>query len=175
MTPKEIYEQLNTIEYGWVDKDGAKHCKLEPALFGQIYMLQTPEELIKSKIGVCWDQVELQRFYFSKTDLKFQSYDIFYINKNQMPNHTFFVYEESNKYYWFEHAFDKYKGIHEFNDLKCLLLEVKEAFVATELKGICNDDFLNIFEYDEPKEHLNCTEFYNHFMNGKNVTSIIKE
>ena len=179
MTPKEIYEQLDNIEYGWVDNEGAKHCKLQPVLFSEIYMLQNPEELIKSKLGVCWDQVELERFYFSKTNLKFHSYDILYINKNQMPNHTFFVYEENNKYYWFEHAFEKYRGIHEFNDLKSLLLKVKEAFVTTEIKDKYayeyNEKFLNIFEYDEPKEHLNCTDFYNHFMNGKNVTSIIKE
>ena len=94
-----------------------------------------------------------------------------------MPNHTFFVYEENNKYYWFEHAFEKYKGIHEYSDLKSLLLEVKKAFITTELEGKYEYDekFLNIFEYDEPKKHLSCTEFYNHFMNGKNVTSIVKE
>ena len=175
MTAKEIYEQLNNIEYGWVDKNSVKHYKLEPALFNENYMLQTPEELIKSKVGVCWDQVELERFYFSKTELAFHSYDILYIDKNKMPNHTFFVYEENNKYYWFEHAFDKFKGIHEFSDLKSLLLDVKKAFVTTELKDICDDNFLNIFEYEQPKEHLNCTDFYNHFMNGKNVTSIIKD
>ncbi len=175
MIAKEIYEQINDIEYGWVDENGVKHYKLEPVLFSQIYMLQTPEELIKSRLGVCWDQVELQRYYFSKTNLVFHSYDIVYIDKNKMPNHTFFVYEENGKYYWFEHAFEKYKGIHEFNDLKSLLLEVKESFVTTELKDNYDDNLLNLFEYDRPKEHLYCTECYEHFMSGKNITSMIKE
>lgn len=175
MNIKEILEKINSIEYGWVDKDGVKHNRLDPALFNKIYMLQTPKQLIKSKVGVCWDQVELQRFYFSKLNLLFHSYAILYNDNNNMPNHTFLVYEESSKFYWFEHAWDKYKGIHEFNDLKSLLIEVKNHFINDELKNICNDNLLYIFEYTRPNNHSGCTEFYNHFMNGENITYIIKE
>ncbi len=52
MTANYIYEKLSTIKYGWVDKNKKQHIKLEPALFSEIYMLQNPEELIDSKIGV---------------------------------------------------------------------------------------------------------------------------
>lgn len=171
----DIYEKLSTIKYGWVDKNKKQHIKLEPALFSEFYTLQTPEELINSKLGVCWDQVELERYYFSKNNLKHNSYAIMYIDKKNMPNHTFLVYEEDNKYYWFEHAWDKYKGIHEFSDLKSLLLQVKENFIADELKGNCSIDSLFIFNYAKPEIHLDCTSFYKHMMSGKNITNIIKE
>jgi hypothetical protein len=175
MTINEIYEKLNNIEYGWVDKNNVKHYKLEPALFSQIYMLQTPEELLNSKIGVCWDQVELERYYFNKTSLKYNSYDIIYIDNNNMPNHTFFVYEDNNKFYWFEHAWDKYKGIHEYDNLKNLLLTVKKNFIADELKGNCNEEKLYLFSYYKPKDHLDCTDFYKHMMSGNNISNITKE
>lgn len=175
MTTIDIYERLSNIQYGWVDKNKEQHIKLEPTLFSEIYMLQNPEELLDSKIGVCWDQVELERYYFSKIDLKYNSYVIMYNDKKNIPNHTFIVYEDNNKFYWFEHAWDKYKGIHEFNDLKSLLIQVKNNFVSDELKGNYNINYLFIFNYNKPENNLDCTSFYKHMMSGKNITNIIKE
>ena len=50
---------MKPIAYGWVDIDGKKHTDL--ADFATKYSLQSPEELQESKLGVCWDQVELDR------------------------------------------------------------------------------------------------------------------
>lgn len=171
----DIYEIINNIEYGWVDKNGENHIKLEPALFYGNYQLQTPTELLESKIGVCWDQVELERYYLEKINIIHHAYDIIYVNKNNMPNHTFLVYEENNSYFWFEHAWDKYKGIHKYNSLKELLNDVKEKFIVDELKNNCDINYLNIFEYDKLKVHSGCEECYSQFTSGKNISSIIKE
>ena len=31
--------------------------------------------------------------------------------------HTFLIFENDNKYYWFENAFEAQRGIHEFSSL----------------------------------------------------------
>lgn len=175
MTPQEIYQKIEPIKYGWIDIKDEKHFKLDPSLFFENYKSQTPIELIDSEVGICWDQVELERYYFKQTNLKFHSFDIIYDKKNSMPNHTFFTYEENSKHYWFEHAWDKYKGIHEYDSLKSLLNDIKDKFIVDELKNECDINSLSIFEYEEPKLRLTCMDYYNHFMNGKNVSSIIKE
>jgi len=35
-------------------------------LFNKLYYLPTPKEIIKNKVGICWDQVELERYYFKR-------------------------------------------------------------------------------------------------------------
>lgn len=50
----------NNFEYGWVDKNGNKHYGVNDA---QSYNLQSPNELLKSHIGICWDMAELYRCF----------------------------------------------------------------------------------------------------------------
>ena len=52
-------DMLNEIEYGWVDKSGNKHTIVDSS-YSDNYCLQSPQQIIKSKIGVCCDQVELE-------------------------------------------------------------------------------------------------------------------
>lgn len=50
----------NNFLYGWIDKDGNKHYGINDA---QTYSLQSPSELLKSHIGICWDMTELYRCF----------------------------------------------------------------------------------------------------------------
>lgn len=59
----EIMDLMKEIEYGWIDKDNKKHVLVDES-YSDNYVLQSPKEIIKNKIGVCWDQVELERYYF---------------------------------------------------------------------------------------------------------------
>ena len=145
---EEIMKLMNEIEYGWVDKDGNPHTKLQD--FADNYRLQTPEELRKSKLGVCWDQVELERFYFKEKNIDVKSYFIVYYDNKRFPCHTFISFEYNNKYYWFEHAWEK------------LLKEVKKHFIELELNGKYDEDYLVIYNYSKPDKKLGTKEFYNY-------------
>ena len=57
---KEIMNILNNIEYGYVDINGKIHFDIDKN-FSQVYKLQNPKEIFKNGVGVCWDQVELER------------------------------------------------------------------------------------------------------------------
>lgn len=42
-----------------------------------------------------------------------------------LPSHTFLVYQNNNYYYWFEHSWNKYMGVHQYKSMKKLYEDVK--------------------------------------------------
>ena len=99
------------IKYGFVDKDFKKYTDFEGISFYKKYYLQSPEQLFKHKIGVCWDQVEFIRYVFDKKNIP---NDVCFIIKDDLvgTTHTFVIYQIDNKLYYFENAFEKYRGIY---------------------------------------------------------------
>lgn len=163
-TAEEIMKLMEEIKYGWVDKNGNPHTKLENMI--EMYMLQTPEETKKSKVGVCWDQVELERHYFNEKGIDIKSYFIVYNDGKKFPCHTTIAFEDNGKFYWFEHAWDMYKGIKEFDNENDLLEEVKKCFISLELKDGYDNNQIFIYNYSKPEKKLNTLEFYGHCQNG---------
>lgn len=159
----------NNFDYGWIDKKGIKHYETNNS---EEYFLQSPIELLESKIGIGWDRTELYRVFFSRLTIEFETYFLYYyINDNNCPSHSILVYYEADKVYWFEPMFNNekynYCGIHEYNNIEELLTDFKKHFT---LNGIangflpkdCEDENYSCYKYTEPKYHINHNEFYNH-------------
>lgn len=85
--------------------------ELYEKLLKQSYYLQTSEELIIHKCGICYDYVELERSWFLNHDYNVQTYFTTY------HNHTILIYQDSEKYYFFERSFKELNGIYEFDCL----------------------------------------------------------
>lgn len=166
----EIMDLMNEIEYGFKDEKGINIINSDLQKwdneFTEFYYLQTPDELLKSKCGVCWDQVELERKLFLDNKIKFKTYFIFIVDKDMLPSHTFLTYEMNNKHYWFEHSWGRYKGIFEYENEKELLLDVKEKF-KKDNNYVSEDSLLYIYEYKKPKDHITCDEFYKYIESQK--------
>lgn len=167
-TEKEIMNFMEQINYGWIDNCSKKHSIVDET-FSSKYRLQSPQEVIENKIGVCWDQVELERFLF-QGHLNIKTYFIVHYDNDKCPTHTFLTYQKEDKYYWFEHAWEKYKGIHEYSSLEILLQDVKEKFIHNELKNNYNKNNLCLYEYKKPTPYLTTQEYYKHCEQGKQVT-----
>ena len=167
MNEHEIMNLMNTINYGWVDKKGIKHIN-DFETFSSDYILQSPEELINNKIGVCWDQVELERAYF-KNYKSVKTFFIVHYDNNKCPTHTFLTYKKDNNYYWFEHSWEKLRGIHKYNSEKDLLIEVRQYFIKYELKNKYDEDSLIIREYTKPKYNISVQEIFSHCEKGKEI------
>lgn len=166
----EIMNLMNSVEYGFKDKNGKNIINTDSQKwdneFDKFYYLQTPDELLKSKCGVCWDQVELERKLFEDNNIKIKTYFIYIVENDMLPSHTFLTYENNNKYYWFEHSWGTYKGIHEYGNKLELLLDVKKKFI-NEHNYVSENSFLYIYEYQKPKEHITCNEFYKYIETQK--------
>lgn len=164
----EIMNMMKEIEYGWLDKNNIKHYE-DYELFSDNYILQTPKEVLENKIGVCWDQVEFERYYFENNNYNVKTYFIVHYDDDKCPTHTFLTFEKDNKYYWFEHSWERFRGIHEYNLEQELLLDVKEKFVKCEIDNDYNENNLVLYEYSKPKYHISVQEFYKHCENGIKV------
>lgn len=157
----EIMSLMENIQYGWANKKAKIHHFIDSTFLTE-YKLQSPQETIKYKVGICWDQVELERYYFKANNWNVQTFFLVYDDKNDCPTHTFLTFFKENKYYWFEHAWEKFKGIHEYSSKEELLVDVKTKFCQTKLKNGYIEENLFLLEYKKPKAHLSVSEFYNH-------------
>ncbi len=157
----EIMDLMKEIEYGWIDKNNNKHSIVDES-YSDNYTLQSPNEVIKNKIGVCWDQVELERYYFKGNDWNVKTYFLVHYDSNKCPTHTFLTFEKNNKYYWFEHSWERFRGIHEYKSLKDLLFDIRNKFIKYELDNDYVVENLVLHEYKKPKYHISVQEFYNH-------------
>ncbi len=159
-TPEELLEYMKEIKYGYVGKNNGKVYEYGDddfdADFPDEYFLQRPEQLLESKHGVCWDQVELERDWFSKHDCDFKVFYLAFLKKtaNNLPTHTFLTYKEGEKWCWFENSFGDHKGIHEYASLEELMEDVKKKHLrhaiseGTAVESDFND--LRFCEYEAP-------------------------
>lgn len=174
MTIEEIISIMQDISYGWKDKYNNIHFKIDDS-FSKNYILQSPKETLSSKTGVCWDQVELERYLFSKMNLLFKTYFIVHYDKDKCSTHTFLTYHKNNKAYWFEHAWTKFQGIHEYNNTNELIEDIKQKFIITELNNNYNSNNLVIYEYTKPTYGIGVSEFYKHCEKGQQIKEYIYE
>ena len=169
----EIMDELRNIEYGFKDKNGANLINSESwdKNFYNFYYLLSPEELLHSKCGVCWDQVELERKLFNDANINCDTYFIYIDDNENLPSHTFLIFQLNDKYYWFEHSWYDMKGIHEYNNIKALLNDVKNKFIDS-IKNEINSN-LNyetfIYKYNKPKYHISCDEFYSYIKTQERI------
>ena len=171
MDTKNIDDIMNTITYGYKDINGNIHNDADSE-FSELYRLQSPAEVLKSKVGVCWDQVELEREQFDKINVEFDTYFIAYYDDDKCPTHTFLVYRDNNKFCWYENSWEIYKGKHYFSSLMQLLKDIKNKFInqlpIEDINSI-NDKDLCIYKYTKPNYGISCIDFYRHCENGKNI------
>ena len=170
---EKIDKVMQSIDYGWVDKDGQKHTELRG--FSDNYALQFPDELLESKLGVCWDQVELERKLFAENEVKATPFFIVYYDDGKCPTHTFMLIEENGKTIWYEHAWAKYAGWHEFDNLQNAIREIHDKFIEQEKLTDINPNNLVIYmNYPAPDKKLSCLEFYHHCEDKKNPRIKVK-
>ncbi|MBE6154549.1 MAG: hypothetical protein E7163_03140 [Firmicutes bacterium] len=165
---KDILNQMNGIEYGYSDTEKNIHKEIDKN-FKKNYILSNPEEVINNKVGICYDLVELARACFKTLGKKCNSYFMVYYESKKIHTHTFIVYEENEKFYWFEYAWDIYKGIHEYVSLYDLLTDIRNKFKEFNKLNYMDFDYLCIYKYKKPKYHISLKEFYKHCENGENI------
>lgn len=160
----------NNFEYGWIDQNGNKHYGINDA---QSYSLQSPRELLKSHLGICWDMTELYRCFFENmTSLKCETYYLFYDDNKGCPSHSILVFYDNDKVYWFEPMFSFYSGIHEYDSINRLLKDFKKIFVKNAIISRLipieyNPSNIQIYKYTQPQKHINGYEMRNHINNSE--------
>ncbi len=164
---QQFLNKIKEIEYGWIDKDGNKYINhIVKNKFLTDYYLQKPSEVWKNQIGICWDQVEVEREFFTKKEIPFKSFLIIYDDGVKFPNHTFVIFKLGKEYGWFENTYKNVKDeIRYYKTLKDALEDVKKEFISeNDLQIIGNK--LYYFAYDKPKYGIGYEEFAKHCQMG---------
>lgn len=171
-TLPEFFDFCRNLEYGWVDAKGRKHHGPNNS---PEYHLQTPDETLQRQIGICWDQTELQRAWFTARNYETTSYLLFYQLEESWPSHSILVYREGHQYCWFEPMFNTtaiyYCGIHKYDSLEELLNHFRTKFVRNGrdsgfLPAEFEFDKLKLYAYDKPTFGITDTEFFTHCQRG---------
>ncbi len=181
-TPQELLEYMKrNITYGFVGKNGKRYTDRFSDDWNDWYdecFVQSGEEVLNSRIGTCWDQVELERLWFEQKGFIIHTFFmLFEVNKeNEYPTHTFLIYENDSKFYWFENSFESERGIHEFSSLDDAVERVKSKQIEYTRINYDNvtDDNMNslvVYEYSKPGRNLNVDEYLNHVTNTKYIKS----
>lgn len=166
----------NQFKYGWIDQNEKQHNGINDAL---TYSLQSPQELLNSKIGICWDMTELYRYYFKNmTSLKYETYYLFYDDNKGCPSHSILVFYNDNKVYWFEPMFKDdicyYSGIHEYQSILELLKDFKKTFIKNAiLKNFISNNYndlnFHLYKYEQPNYHINGLEMRKHIDSSQKI------
>lgn len=171
-TPEELLSFMqDRVHYGFIGRHtkkiySGKNSETDVD-FEREYFLQSPQELLASQYGNCWDSAELERQWFTEHGYQPQVYFLMYAKEEgtHLPTHTFVVYEKENKWFWFEHAFHDQHGIHEYASLDDLLIDVKNKHHAYAAKhqGANDKDFdrLRLAAFEKPNYGASAQDFVN--------------
>ena len=183
-TPEELLDFMDKyIKYGLVDENNKVyewHMVDFQEACQKKWKFKSGIDTIKSGYGICFDQVEIERDWFTKHNYKFKTiFIIFELNyKNSYTCHTYLAYQNQKNmtWNWFEHADEANKGIHSYQTLEKLIESQKEKHIEYNknnsepiTKEIINT--IHIYEYLPPKLGSNQQEFINNILNnGTDIT-----
>ena len=107
---EEFYNRLLKIKYGWHDKEGRLHQKIEPQIFAKEYKMQAYNKIEESGYAICWELCELERHFFNKVVAKIIFNLFFYL----------FLFLNTGRKWSFQFEFSKNFN-DQTNDLKVLI------------------------------------------------------
>lgn len=162
------YLSKNKKVYHYNDKDFNKNWYNE-------YILQSNKDILKTLHGNCWDQVELERYWFEKHNYEiktiFEMVNLDYINT--YPTHTFLIYkDENNNWNWFEHSDNKNQGIHKFSSLNELLKYQYNKYIKLlKTFNIKDEEIKKIIltEFEKPISNISAEEYLKFVINSKKI------
>lgn len=170
--PEQLLEFMGqNIKYGFARKNGEICISQEPEEWNDWYeqcVVQTGEQVLNTKVGTCWDQVELERLWFEKNHFEIKTIFIWFEvdYKNDFPTHTFLLYKKGNKWYWFENAFESYRGIHEFNTVKeaveYVISKQLEYAIGIGVAKIEDKKLIKSYEFSKLEIPFSVVEYLNH-------------
>ena len=162
-----LVSKCKNIGFGFLTKSGK--YKFDDSEGISDYILQTPEQVSNSKLGVCWDVVEFEREFFEKNNIMYKTYCIIKGNNNDI-NHSFLVSKFNGKYYWIEGSMSNSFGINgPYNNLYSLFEEVSTN-MSIDYPNERNLQS-NVYEYNKPKYVIDRNTYLNFVR--KNLVSII--
>lgn len=164
----QLKDFVTKIQYGYVDKDNNKHLDsfTNP---DEKYLLQYPNQLVESKIGICFDIVELYRSYLTKKKIECESYYLEYNDGNTLETHAFIIQKRKNNL-WYECLDNSWeddfhpRGFYDKESLVKSIYEWFQNYVSSYHKDVDKSNFF-LAQYKLPvpvfKKQMSLRDFCN--------------
>lgn len=176
-SPKELILFLDeNIKYGIIGKNNEVLCNSSSENFQKVgvkyWRLRKAFDIIESGVGQCYDQVEIERDWFSKNNYNFKTVWIWVYQKEFEKighSHSYLVYFDKQKWNLFEHSDYFNKGIFTFNSfLEAVKFQAdKQIEFANNEKKPINKYEAFIVEFDKPKIGLTMKQYINFVSKSK--------
>ncbi len=166
---EQFYNRLLKINYGWHDKSGNLHTKIDTKIFANEFKMQQYNKVEESGHAICWEMCELERHFFDEH--RIENHTIMAVIKKEnggCPCHTFITIILDGQLYWFEASWIGQKGIRKFKDINELKNFIRYNFQDFAKKSY-DPDAIEFIEYGNPTD---CTDFYSFFENALKGTKI---
>ena len=115
----------------------------------------SPGEVLKYKKGICVDQSEFERDWFSKNNYEHKVMVIQIEREGSAPGHQFLMYKENNKYYWLTElkyvpsqelkGFMNYKILEMINEKIDVEINVSREIKKSAFKNYSPKDKENLY------------------------------
>ncbi len=170
-TPEDLMKFMDEhIEYGFVTPSGKVYTTEDDEAFEygvkNAWRVQDAKTIIEGRYGHCYDQVEVEREWFSSHGYEVKTYYIlFYLEDVDHPytTHTYLVFKDGEKYRLFEHSDFPNKGIWDFTSEKDAIYKQMEWHLKSNnrIKPLTKDviESLHVYEYEKPEVGLDMYEF----------------
>lgn len=169
-TPEQLLKYMDdNVKYGFVDGDGNIYGPWDNQKFQEKcqtnWRLSSPKRLIKVGYGHCFDQVELERSWFKNNGYKFKTFYIWFElpYDNSYSTHTYLVFENNGKYYYFEHSDFDNRGIYEFEkEEDAVDYQREKHIISNRQRNLIDKEILSclhVYEYDKPIYGCTMNEF----------------
>ena len=178
-SPKQLMQYLDeNFEYGVINKKGEKFNDSSDNAFQKAckeWKLKPVAEIIKSGVGHCYDQTEIERDWFTSHGYMVKTFWVIACDKQNTSygfSHAYIAYLENGKWYYFEHSSFPNKGIYEFDYIEELVnfqAQTQVKFAGSQHKPISGLYSVLTTEFDKPKDNITMKEYMNFVSNAKIV------
>lgn len=187
-TPEDLMTFMDdNIIYGILDNNGDYHnwdLNEVQRICQEEWKFKNGYDVMLSGVGHCWDQTELERYWFDKNEYEYKTLFIFFEHNTKYTYgcHTYLIYKDSekNKWCWFEHADEKNKGIHIFDTMEeAIDVQMQKHIEYNKNLGYPIDDdiidLIRVYEFVSPKVGCNNQGYLDNVFsnNSKDLTPIV--
>ena len=165
---QKLHDVMQDFDYGYISRkppfERIDHNVRNPLVMYKKWALSSPAEIEKNKIGICFDQCELERDFCNKHDIPCKT---FFVQLKYIPNvHTVLMFETNpDEWYVFENAFERFSGIYgPYDDYLSGGISLLNQWVKD--MGVSWSGY-NVYEYEKPEYGISFIDFFRHCMRNK--------